>query len=111
MNTKGNGFILFMSQTFIKKVEDFVCEKCGKFVMGDGYTNHCPECLYSKHVDVNPGDRASDCLGLMKVMKVENEKGEWILTHQCEKCGHEKRNKVGKQDSFEAIAQICKKLF
>jgi len=49
---------------FQKKKEDFKCEKCGREVIGTGYTNHCPDCLWSKHVDVNPGDRQSKCLGL-----------------------------------------------
>ena len=44
--------------SFTRKVEDFTCEHCGREVHGNGYTNHCPHCLHSKHVDVNPGDRA-----------------------------------------------------
>lgn len=48
---------------FQRQIEDFVCEKCGKEVKGDGYTDHCPRCLRSKHVDVNPGDRRSKCNG------------------------------------------------
>ena len=27
---------------------------------GNGYTNHCPKCLWSKHVDINPGDRGAN---------------------------------------------------
>ena len=50
---------------FIKVKEDFVCEHCGAEVKGDGYTNHCPKCLWSKHVDVHPGDRAAECGGMM----------------------------------------------
>ncbi|WDF05905.1 RNHCP domain-containing protein [Shouchella hunanensis] len=30
------------------------------------YRNHCPFCLYSKHQDIIPGDRASTCGGLME---------------------------------------------
>jgi hypothetical protein len=59
-----------MSTVFKKTKEDFVCEHCGKPVVGNGYTNHCPECLWSKHVDVNPGDRAATCLGLMEPVGV-----------------------------------------
>ena len=68
-----------MSATFIRKTEDFVCENCGQEVKGNGYTNHCPRCLYSKHVDINPGDRASDCGGLMKPVAVELRHGERII--------------------------------
>ncbi len=98
-----------MSDQFMRRIEDFVCSKCGTFVLGDGYTNHCPKCLYSKHVDINPGDRKAECGGMMAVVKVEEERGEWILTHRCEKCGHEKRNKIGKEDKFERVVEVAKK--
>ena len=37
--------------------EEFICENCGKKVPKLNYTcrDHCPSCLYAKHVDVNPG--------------------------------------------------------
>lgn len=73
---------------------------------GDGYTNHCPRCLWSKHVDINPGDRAAECAGMMEPKKVETEKGEYVLTHRCVKCGHEKRNKISPEDDFEQMLKI-----
>ena len=44
--------------------EGFICENCGKEVTPAGYTSrdHCPYCLYSKHVDINPGDRQNTCI-------------------------------------------------
>lgn len=51
----------------------FVCENCGckvRPLTKGGYRNHCPHCLYSKHVDINPGDRASECGGLMEPVGV-----------------------------------------
>lgn len=48
---------------FQRTTENFVCEKCGFIVEGNGYTNHCPNCIWSKHVDIHPGDRASLCGG------------------------------------------------
>ena len=65
---------------FQKKVEDFVCERCGTFVKGTGYTDHCPKCLWSKHVDVNPGDRKSECLGTMEPIGVEVKSKEYIIS-------------------------------
>lgn len=97
-----------MAKKFTKKIENFKCEKCRKEVIGNGYTNHCPNCLYSKHVDIFPGDRKEKCEGLMKAIKVEMEKGEWILTHQCEKCIKEKRNKVSPKDDLNKIQEITK---
>jgi hypothetical protein len=93
---------------FQRNIEDFTCEHCGFAVRGDGYTNHCPKCLWSKHVDVNPGDRASSCGGLMKPVFVETERGEYLLVHQCEKCRYKKRNKTVPSDDFDEIVRISK---
>ena len=95
---------------FQRRIEDFTCEHCGYRVKGSGYTNHCPRCLYSKHVDVNPGDRAAACLGLMKPIGVELDHGEYVLIHQCEKCGREKKNRVTKADNFDIILQLSQKM-
>lgn len=93
---------------FRKKVEDFTCDQCGFSVAGDGYTNHCPQCLYSKHVDIHPGDRLSDCGGLMKPVWVEYERQEYVITHECIKCGHKKRNKMQSIDSVDAVVAFAK---
>lgn len=89
-----------MSQKFQRNIEDFKCENCGFFVVGSGYTNHCSKCLFSKHVDIFPGDRAEKCGGLMKPIKLENEKGEFIIIHKCQKCGEEKKNRTVKEDNL-----------
>lgn len=95
---------------FQRKIEDFVCEKCGTAVAGTGYTNHCPKCLYSKHVDVNPGDRANSCGGIMKPTGLEMDHGEYIILHVCEKCGEKKKNKTAKNDDPEALIKLAKSL-
>lgn len=79
-------------------------------MVGDGYTNHCPKCLWSKHVDINPGDRASVCQGMMKPIKVEMEHSEYMLTYRCEKCNFLRRKKVEPEDNFEAVIKISKGL-
>ena len=91
---------------FQKRQEDFGCEQCGAIVMGDGYTNHCPKCLYSKHVDVNPGDRANMCLGLMKPIGIAQEHGENIILHKCLNCGIVRRNKSVKEDDLDQIINV-----
>jgi hypothetical protein len=96
-----------MSQTFQKRVENFICEHCWAEVRGDGFTNHCPVCLWSKHVDNYPGDRAAKCGGMMKPIRVELEKQEYIITHECQKCGHTKRNKMSLDDDFDVITLIA----
>ena len=95
-----------MTLEFKKKKEDFICEHCGHNMDGDGYTNHCSLCFYSKHVDNFPGDRGAECGGLMKPVSLEKRKGEYAITHQCLLCGEEKRNKVQKGDNFEALISV-----
>ncbi len=50
------------TKRFSKNDSGFICEHCGREVPPLGYTsrNHCPYCLWSLHVDENPGDRASE---------------------------------------------------
>ena len=91
---------------FTRKTEDFDCAFCGTHVHGNGYTNHCTECLSSLHVDINPGDRASDCHGLMLADSLEHKKGEMFIVHKCTKCNHTRRNKVSPDDNFEAILAL-----
>ncbi len=93
---------------FQRKKEGFVCEHCGKFTRGTGYTDHCSECLWSKHVDVNPGDRKSGCGGLMKPIAAEVKGEGYIIYYRCEKCGHEHRVKSSPEDNFEKILELVK---
>ena len=53
---------------FRRTIEDFICLNCGLNATGNGYTDHCPKCLFGRHVDVMPGDRSEQCHGLMKPM-------------------------------------------
>ena len=94
---------------FQRKIENFTCEKCGEEVTGTGYTNHCPKCLWSKHVDINPGDRAEKCGGMMCPVKIENEKGKFYVIHKCVKCGEERRKVLEKRDSFDTALEVAKK--
>lgn len=95
-----------LSKRFQKRIEDFVCENCGEKVKGNGYTNHCPKCLWSKHVDVNPGDRASKCLGMMKPIRVEGSTPSYFLIHECVRCGQKARIMADKMDSGEALLTV-----
>ena len=95
-----------MNKQFQKKIEDFECENCGEKITGDGYTNHCPICLWSKHVDVNPGDRASRCGGLMEPFEIEKIGQEISITHKCIKCGYKKKNKSSEDDDYNEILEI-----
>jgi hypothetical protein len=95
---------------FLRKIEDFTCEHCGFKVKGNGYTNHCPNCLYSKHVDINPGDRQEQCGGIMEPVGLKLEKGNYIITHKCLKCGTEKNNQAAENDSTDAFVNLSQSL-
>jgi len=94
---------------FTRKKEEFVCKNCGARVKGSGYTDHCPVCLWSRHVDINPGDRKATCHGMMKPVGVEMEQGEYVITYKCVKCGHKKRNTASSEDSFDLILELVEK--
>lgn len=91
---------------FKRTIEDFVCEHCGETVVGNGFTNHCPQCLWSKHVDIDPGDRAAECGGMMRPVEVQKKGKEYAIVQVCEKCGFTRVNKAQKEDSFDMILQI-----
>ncbi len=91
---------------FTRRREDFTCAHCGTRVRGDGYTNHCPSCLWSRHVDIAPGDRAADCGGLMPPVGVLSEQDRYVLVQRCVVCGHQRRNRAGRGDDRVALAAL-----
>ena len=93
-------------KNFIKTEEDFTCENCGYSIVGSGYTNHCPKCLYSKHVDNVPGDRLNPCGGLMAPLRAELKRGNYDIIHKCLKCGALKTNKMSADDDFNQIIKL-----
>jgi rubrerythrin len=94
------------SKKFQRKIENFVCEKCGQKTKGLGFTDHCPSCLWSKHVDINPGDRQAKCGGAMKPISLEIKGDEKIIYYKCQKCGFEHRVRAVKNDNFEALLEL-----
>jgi len=91
--------------TFIPRQEPFTCGHCGKQVepLAHGsYRNHCPHCLWSKHVDRDgPGDRLSDCGSLMKPVELDQDgKKGWLIIHSCESCHKEIPNKAAPDDDL-----------
>jgi len=97
---------MISSKRFQKTVEDFDCEQCARSVQGGGYTNHCPHCLWSKHVDVFPGDRAHMCRGMMMPITVTGTSERLSVRHHCTACGHKTTNKVAEDDSMEAVLAL-----
>lgn len=85
---------------FTKNDGGFICAHCGRQVEALGYTsrNHCPFCLWSVHLDVNPGDRASECGGLLEPVGAEiSAKKGFVIIHKCRKCGEIRKNKAANE--------------
>ncbi len=90
----------------------FICFYCGRPVQpnpeGTAHRNHCPWCLYSLHLDISPGDRASSCGGLMEPVAVSVKKnGEWALIHRCKDCGALRENRIAGDDNEMALLSIA----
>ncbi len=98
-------------KTFSKLDEEFICEYCNKLVKKLNYSSrdHCPFCLYSKHVDINPGDRANDCKGLLIPIGIENFKQTYKILYKCGKCHKEHKNIMAKDDDFNEIIKLSTK--
>lgn len=89
--------------------ESFECTVCGREVEPLGYTarDHCPYCLSSLHLDLNPGDRLSNCHGVMEPIGIENaKKGQYKIVYRCTKCGLIKRNIAAMDDNMDLIIKI-----
>ena len=94
---------------FAKNDSGFICENCKKEVSPLGYTsrNHCPYCLHSKHLDINPGDRASGCGGLLLPVHAEiSAKKGYVIVHRCAKCGEIHKNKAADDDNISLIIKL-----
>lgn len=103
-----------MIRNFIKIDEEFVCENCGNKVEKLGYTcrNHCPKCLHSKHVDINPGDRQEECKGTLEPvgLEIDSKKG-YVIVFKCKKCGKFRKNKAAKDDNKELLIHLSTKQY
>ena len=89
--------------------EEFICENCGKKVPKLNYTcrDHCPSCLYAKHVDINPGDRAETCHGMLEPIGIENNpKKGYVIIYKCKKCGAIRKNIAAKDDNMALIIKL-----
>ncbi len=95
--------------TFIAREEAFTCEHCGASVsplLHGSYRNHCPVCLWSKHVDDRgPGDRLSLCGGMMRPIGLDQSgKKGWMVIHDCELCTKRIPNKAAPDDD---LTKVC----
>ena len=94
--------------------DSFTCKVCGRLVTPDAagteHRNHCPNCLSSLHVDIEPGDREADCGGIMEPIAVwVRGKGEWAIIHRCRRCGALSSNRVAADDNPMKLMSIALK--
>jgi Zn finger protein HypA/HybF involved in hydrogenase expression len=97
-------------KNFTMRDEEFICENCGQLVNPLGYTarDHCPHCLYSKHVDIMPGDRQNPCKGLLKPIGIEKFKDTYKILYKCTSCNEPHKNIMAKDDNMELIIELSK---
>ncbi len=92
--------------------EVFKCKHCRRFICpppsGGCHRNHCPFCLYSRHVDDRkPGDRMSACGSVMKPGGYfQRPNGEYVLVHYCLGCGFERFNRIAADDDFDLVLSL-----
>ena len=97
-----------------KQSEDevFQCKHCRCFVCppssGGRHRNHCPFCLYSRHVDDRKsGDRMSTCGSVMEpIGHFQRPNGEYVIVHTCLGCGFERFNRIAADDDFELVLSL-----
>ena len=98
-------------KTFVKNDSGFVCVNCGVAVPPLGITSrdHCNACLFGLHVDINPGDRANLCRGILEPVGVSvSAKKGYVICYCCQSCGAHVSNKSATDDNFEAILAVTK---
>ncbi|MEX2245620.1 MAG: RNHCP domain-containing protein [Dehalococcoidia bacterium] len=95
----------------IEATTGFRCVRCKREVSPDPYgtkhRNHCPQCLWSLHVDERPGDRAADCRGPMEPIAVAVRHDEWALIHRCQRCEELRANRIAGDDSVAHLLALA----
>jgi DNA-directed RNA polymerase subunit RPC12/RpoP len=100
----------------------FRCSHCRQLVpvawllSGVRNRNHCPYCLYSRHLDLlRAGDRLAACKGSMQPVALTCKHsrkrygqvtGERMLVHRCCECGKLSFNRIAADDDGEAILSL-----
>ena len=105
------------------KNRDFRCAHCHNFVSthplvsGVNNRNHCPYCLWSRHLDLfRAGDRLCACKGLMQPVGLTlkssrkkyapREQGELMLVHACTECGNVSINRIAADDDSQKLLDV-----
>ena len=97
-----------MARKFTMIDESFICENCGKQVEPLHYTarDHCPYCLFSLHVDINPGDRLCECKGKLVPVGLKKHRDSYKIVYVCQKCDQRKINIMANDDNNDLIIEL-----
>ena len=110
------------------RAEDgFQCKRCEAFVSAASFLsgvlnrNHCPYCLWSRHLDLyEAGDRLAACKSMMEPIgltfkttrkKYSSGQGELMLIHLCTGCSHISINRIAADDDPATILSIFENSF
>jgi DNA-directed RNA polymerase subunit RPC12/RpoP len=102
---------------------EFRCLNCRRMVSTDPSIsgvknrNHCPYCLWSRHVDLRlAGDRDATCQSGMRPIALTLKRtykkyarpgsGEMMLVHECQGCGKLSINRIAADDLAEVILTV-----
>lgn len=91
----------------------FRCQNChievGVRAPGTSHRNHCPNCLYSLHLDDHrPGDRAAECGARMEPISIAvRGAGEWVLIHRCLGCDELSSNRTAADDNPLLLVRLA----
>jgi hypothetical protein len=92
--------------------DSFKCLHCRNEVptkaLSTVHRNHCPLCLWSRHVDVSIGDRKSNCLCSMEPigLTIKRDGGELMIVHFCRGCGKISKNRISADDNNHIIVAL-----
>ncbi|GCF11407.1 RNHCP domain-containing protein [Dictyobacter arantiisoli] len=89
----------------------FKCNNCRRFIgplpYGGHHRNHCPFCLFSRHVDERKGDRLNECGSRMEPSGYfQRPNGEYVLVHRCLGCAFERFNRIAGDDNFDLLLTL-----
>ena len=95
-------------------LSSFRCGHCGLDVSthapGTAHRNHCPNCLWSRHLDDTPGDRATDCRSLMEPIAIcVRGQGEWVIIFRCSGCDALHANRTAADDNPLLLLRLAVK--
>lgn len=93
----------------------FHCVHCGSEVPTEAsqtkHRNHCPSCLWSRHVDASIGDRSSTCLASMEPLglTIKRDGGELMIVHRCVGCGKIGKNRTAGDDNAASVEALLER--